>query len=53
MTSDACSQGAQLAAQIPVARFETIPGAGYLVPDDTPTELTASIMRCPATLSGD
>lgn len=51
-TSDPCRQGAQLAALIPVARFETIPGAGYLVPEDTPAELAASIMRCLATLVG-
>ncbi|MGW1956921.1 alpha/beta fold hydrolase [Streptomyces sp. NPDC001920] len=38
------AKGRELAARIPGARFEPIAGAGHLVQEDAPAELTAALM---------
>lgn len=38
------AKGHELAARIPHARLELIPGAGHLVQEDTPAELTAALL---------
>jgi pimeloyl-ACP methyl ester carboxylesterase len=38
------AKGHELAALIPGARFEPIPGAGHLVQEDAPAELTAALV---------
>lgn len=46
------AKGRELAARIPGARFEALAGAGHLVQEDAPAELTAALIaflrRCPA-----
>ena len=37
-------RGRELAARVPGARFHTIPGAGHLVQEDRPAELTATLL---------
>jgi pimeloyl-ACP methyl ester carboxylesterase len=38
-------RGRELAARIPGARLHVIPGAGHLVPEDQPAELTAALFE--------
>lgn len=38
------AKGRELAARIPGARLEPIPGAGHLVQEDAPAELTAALL---------
>jgi pimeloyl-ACP methyl ester carboxylesterase len=38
-------RGRELAARIPGARLRVIPGAGHLVPEDQPAELTAALFE--------
>ena len=38
------AKGRELAARIPGARFEPIAGAGHLVQEDAPAELTAALL---------
>jgi pimeloyl-ACP methyl ester carboxylesterase len=38
-------RGRELAARIPGARLRIIPGAGHLVPEDQPAELTAALLE--------
>jgi pimeloyl-ACP methyl ester carboxylesterase len=38
-------RGHELAARIPGARLRIIPGAGHLVPEDQPAELTAALLE--------
>jgi pimeloyl-ACP methyl ester carboxylesterase len=38
-------RGRELAARIPGAQLRVIPGAGHLVPEDRPAELTAALFE--------
>jgi pimeloyl-ACP methyl ester carboxylesterase len=37
-------RGRELAAMVPGARLRTVPGAGHLLPEDKPAELTAALL---------